>query len=103
MNLGEILDNTVGLSTLTPIQKFKILEVVKTITGKQIERIENLEAENKSAWEQLKDEKALWERRFNQMEKRNEELADTLDRVLLHCRLDENLPMREEIKRILNK
>lgn len=96
MNLKEILDNTVGLSTLTELQKFKIHEVIQILR-------KDLESENKSAWEQLRDEKALWERRFNQMEKRNKELADTLDRVLLHCRLDENPPMREEIKRILNK
>ena len=44
MNIEEIINNTVGLASLTDIQKFKISEVVRTVTESQQKKIEELES-----------------------------------------------------------
>ena len=60
-----------------------------------------------NCWEQLRDEKALWERRYNQLKSEKEELQKMVEEILEICNYtsmindDKVITIRMKLNRLL--
>jgi predicted RNase H-like nuclease (RuvC/YqgF family) len=89
MSIEEIINNTVGLASLTTIQKFKISEVIRTVSSPQQQKIDQLERELKietkfkeaylEHWQNSKEQNQNLEKEIEHLKERNKSLEKMID------------------------